>query len=221
MRAQQYCGKGSKSTITGSRCLSFGNCASVNPLGLSSRSLVSCGRIYTFRRRYGALNISFIYEVTPDTPFYPQGYMCADTPYEQPTGVHSFPFIYAYPEVKRSALSTSLVHRYIFASLHILFYPFSDFHPSPIKQPKDHLPNIISIIQGSRAKLSDYRAGPVHFFDRKIGYTYYLLRVDSHVYMLVIYLDRHVNRDTTTIEFMDAVAGGLRGTEVFKDMRIE
>ncbi|RUS22081.1 hypothetical protein BC937DRAFT_90495 [Endogone sp. FLAS-F59071] len=144
------------------------------------------GQIYTFRRRFGALSISFIYEVTPDTPFYPQGYMCADTPYEQPTGVHSFPFIYAYPE-----------------------------------QPKDHLPNIISIIQGSRAKLSEYRAGPVHFFDRKIGYTYYLLRVDSHVYMLVIYLDRHINRDTTTIEFMDAVAGGLRGTEVFKDMRME
>ncbi|RUP14542.1 hypothetical protein BC936DRAFT_139657 [Jimgerdemannia flammicorona] len=140
-------------------------------------------QIVAFRRRHNAFSISFIYEVTTDTPFYPQGYMCADTPYEQPTGVHSFPFIYAFPN-----------------------------------QPKDHLPNTISIIQGSRIKLLDQRAGPVHFFDHKIGYTYYLLRIDSHVHMLVIYLDRHANRDTATVEFMEAVAAGLRGTEVFKDM---
>lgn len=84
--------------------------------------------------------------------------------------------------------------------------------------PKEHLPNIISIIQGSRNKLNDPKAGPVYFYDNKITSTYYLSRVDDRVVLIVIYLERHVHREAATTEFMTNMVISLRGTSVIGDL---
>ncbi|CAM0138407.1 hypothetical protein VKS41_002958 [Umbelopsis sp. WA50703] len=141
-------------------------------------------QICSFRKRYGALSIAFTYEVSPDIPFHPQGYVCADTPYEAPQGIHSFPFIYYYPKP-----------------------------PS-----REHLPNIITMIQDYTNKLNDVKAGPIFFFDTKLASTYYLMRVDPHVVMVIIYLDHHVHRDQVTIDFMESLVKSLRGSQVVSDL---
>ncbi|KAI9494717.1 hypothetical protein BDB00DRAFT_816768 [Zychaea mexicana] len=142
-------------------------------------------QICTFRKRFGAHCVGLIYEVTSAVPFHPQGYVLADTPYEAPQGIHSFPFIYCQPN----------------------------------QAPKEHMPNIISIIQGSRNKLSDPKSDPVYFYDSKIGSTYYLAQVDEHVVLVVIYLERQVpQREPTTLDFMASMVRSLRGTSVIADL---
>ncbi|KAI7871749.1 hypothetical protein BDF14DRAFT_1758571 [Spinellus fusiger] len=140
-------------------------------------------QICTFSRRSNAFSISLVYEVT-STPFYPQGYVCSDTPYEAPQGIHSFPFIYCYPK----------------------------------QPPKDHLPNIISIIQGCHQKLNDPKGSPVYFYDNKITSTYYFMRVDEHVVFVIIYLDRHLHAEPPTSDFMVSVVSSLRGSAVIAEL---
>ncbi|KAL0086775.1 hypothetical protein F4703DRAFT_1848566 [Phycomyces blakesleeanus] len=140
-------------------------------------------QICTFRRRFNAFSISLVYEVT-STPFHPQGYVCAGTPYEPPQGIHSFPFIYCHPK----------------------------------QAPKDHLPNIISIIQGCRHKLGDPKGSPVYFFDNRISSTYYFMRVDEHVVLVIIYLDKHLHREPTTSDFMTSLVTSLRGSSVIGEL---
>ncbi|KAI8885595.1 hypothetical protein K501DRAFT_245533, partial [Backusella circina FSU 941] len=140
--------------------------------------------ISTFKKRFGPHSIGLVYEVTNGIPFHPHGYVCPDSTYEAPQGIHSFPFIYCYPK----------------------------------EAPNKHLPSIISIIQGSKHKLNDPKAGPVYFFDNTVGSTYYLMRVDEHVVLVIIYLDRHVHREITTIEFMNQMVTLLRGSTVIEEL---
>ncbi|KAI7901572.1 uncharacterized protein BX663DRAFT_513327 [Cokeromyces recurvatus] len=147
-------------------------------------------QIATFKRKFGAYSISLVYEVTNDTPFYPQGYVCSSesTPYEPPQGIHSFPFIFCYPKDEI---------------------------------PTKHLPNIISIIQqGSKHHklLSDPKSGPIHFFDNTVGSNYYLMRIDKHTVMVIIYLDKHSHREPSTIEFMTNIVTSLRGSIVIEEL---
>ncbi|KAI9363751.1 hypothetical protein BD770DRAFT_380362 [Pilaira anomala] len=143
-------------------------------------------QITSFIKKHGAHCVGLIYEVTKDTPYYPQGYVScpSTTPYEAPQGIHSFPFIYCHPK----------------------------------EPPNKHLPSIISIIQGSKNKLNDPRIGPVHFFDHTIGSTYYIMRVDHHAVLVIIYLDRHVHREPATVEFMTNIVTSLRGTSVIEEL---
>ncbi|KAI8576586.1 hypothetical protein K450DRAFT_256332 [Umbelopsis ramanniana AG] len=141
-------------------------------------------QICSFRKRYSALSIAFIYEVSPDIPFHPHGYVCSDTSYESPQGVHSFPFIYYYPKP-----------------------------PS-----REHLPNIITMIQSCSPKLNDPKATPLHFFDTKLASTYYLMRVDPRVVMVIIYLDQHAHPEQAAIDFMENLVKSLRGAQVVSDL---
>jgi hypothetical protein len=90
-------------------------------------------------------------------------------------------------------------------------YPRSD-------PPNKHLPSIISIIQGSKHKLNDYKAGPVHFFDNTISSTYYMMRIDNHAVLVIIYLDKHVHREPATVEFMTNIVTALRGSTVIEEL---
>ncbi|KAI8371628.1 uncharacterized protein BYT42DRAFT_622723 [Radiomyces spectabilis] len=95
-------------------------------------------------------------------------------------------------------------------------FPFIFCHPN--QAPKDHLPNIISIVQVSRTRLNDPKSGPIYFFDNKIGSAYYLMRVDEHAVLVIIYLDRHAHREPTTAEFMTNIVTSLRGASVIADL---
>jgi hypothetical protein len=74
------------------------------------------------------------------------------------------------------------------------------------------------MIQGCSPKLNDPKAAPIFFFDTKLASTYYLMRVDPHVVMVIIYLDHHVHRDQVTIDFMESLVKSLRGAQVVSDL---
>ncbi|KAF8974965.1 hypothetical protein BGZ46_009541 [Entomortierella lignicola] len=143
------------------------------------------GMIRTFRKKAGAHNITFVYEISRDVKFSRSGFVSASAPYESPTGLNSFPCIYSYP-------------------------------PDP---PKDHWPNIISIMQGSVNILRQFRSQ--YFYDRKIGCTYYVARVDQHVSIVIIYLDKHPQPDTGAMDFLQLLASKLRHTETLTSLRTE
>ncbi|KAG0301519.1 hypothetical protein BGZ98_008284, partial [Dissophora globulifera] len=85
--------------------------------------------------------------------------------------------------------------------------------------PRDHWPNIISIMQGSVNILRQFRSQ--YFYDRKIGCTYYVARVDEHVSIVIIYLDKHPQPDTGAMDFLQLLAGKLRHSEVLSALRVE
>ncbi|KAF9997742.1 hypothetical protein BGZ79_008547 [Entomortierella chlamydospora] len=89
----------------------------------------------------------------------------------------------------------------------------------PPDPPKDHWPNIISIMQGSENILRQFRSQ--YFYDRKIGCTYYVARLDQHVSVVIIYLDKHPQPDTGAMDFLQLLSSKLRHTEALTSMRVE
>ncbi|KAI9303799.1 hypothetical protein BJ944DRAFT_164794 [Cunninghamella echinulata] len=88
----------------------------------------------------------------------------------------------------------------------------------PSQPPNDHLPNIISIIQGSQNKLNDPKGMPFHFFDNMLTSTYYLARVDEHTILVIIYQDKHTQKESGTITFMTNLVSLLRGSAVIAEL---
>ena len=95
-------------------------------------------------------------------------------------------------------------------------FPFLFCHPK--EPPNKHLPNIISIIQNGRDQLNDFKTGPIHFFDTTIASTYYMMRIDVHTVLVIIYSDKHHHREPTTIDFITKIVTSLRGTIVIEDL---
>ncbi|KAG0371228.1 hypothetical protein BGX24_001786 [Mortierella sp. AD032] len=90
----------------------------------------------------------------------------------------------------------------------------SGYPPEP---PRDHWPNIISIMQGSVSILRQFRSQ--YFYDRKIGCTYYVARADQHVSIVIIYLDKHPLPDTVAMDFLQLLSSKLRHTDVLTALR--
>ncbi|KAI8078673.1 uncharacterized protein BX664DRAFT_342463 [Halteromyces radiatus] len=88
----------------------------------------------------------------------------------------------------------------------------------PPQPPTNHLPNIISIIQGSQTKLNDSKTGPTHFFDNMLASTYYLMRVDEHGVFVIVYQEKHQQKEPTTISFMSNMVSLLRGSSVISEL---
>ncbi|KAI8987183.1 hypothetical protein BDB01DRAFT_784917 [Pilobolus umbonatus] len=95
-------------------------------------------------------------------------------------------------------------------------FPFIYCYPKDT--PNKHLPSIISIIQGSKRRLSNPKNEPVYFYDNTIGSTYYLMRVDDHAVFVIIYLEKHNHRDTATVEFITHIVTSLRGSTVIEEL---
>ncbi|KAG0234408.1 hypothetical protein BGW42_006618 [Actinomortierella wolfii] len=133
-------------------------------------------------------------------------------------GVHSVSFVYEItPDVRFSRLG------YLSASAPYTpptgINSFPCIYSYPPDPPRDHWPNIISIIQGSSKILQMYRSQ--YFYDRKIGCTYYVARCDPHVSVVIIYLDKHPQPDSGAMEFLQMLAGKLRHTEALAALRME
>ncbi|KAG9072564.1 hypothetical protein KI688_000335 [Linnemannia hyalina] len=94
---------------------------------------------------------------------------------------------------------------------------FPCIYSYPPEPPKDHWPNIISIMQGSSSILRQFRSQ--YFYDRKIGCTYYVARADQHVSIVIIYLDKHPQPDTGAMDFLQLLASKLRHTDVLTALR--
>ncbi|KAF9327951.1 hypothetical protein BGZ91_001216 [Linnemannia elongata] len=94
---------------------------------------------------------------------------------------------------------------------------FPCIYSYPPEPPRDHWPNIISIMQGSFSILRQFRSQ--YFYDRKIGCTYYVARADQHVSLVIIYLDKHPQPDTGAMDFLQLLASKLRHTDVLTALR--
>lgn len=44
------------------------------------------------------------------------------------------------------------------------------------------------------------------------------MRIDRHAVFVIVYLDKHVNREPTTVEFITNIVTSLRGTTVIEDL---
>lgn len=87
------------------------------------------------------------------------------------------------------------------------------------KQPPyaEHWPNIIGIAQQNAKFLSQFRE-PLTFFDRKVGCTYFLTKVDLSVLMVVIF-QKKKDADTTTKDFLNHVADHIRLFKLFEELQ--
>ncbi|KAG0223821.1 hypothetical protein B0O80DRAFT_496757 [Mortierella sp. GBAus27b] len=138
--------------------------------------------------------------------------------FRRKAGAHSISFVYEVPPDIRFSTSG-------FVSANAPYEPptglnsFPCIYSYPPDPPRDHWPNIISIMQGSVSILRQFRSQ--YFYDRKIGCTYYVARADHHVSIVIIYLDKHPQPDTGAMEFLQLLAGKLRHTEVLSAMRPE
>ncbi|KAF9427054.1 hypothetical protein BGZ94_005547 [Podila epigama] len=138
--------------------------------------------------------------------------------FRKKSGARSISFVYEIsPDVRFSTTGFISANAPYEAATGLNSFPcIYSYPPDP---PKDHWPNIISIMQGSVAILKQFRSQ--YFYDRKIGCTYYVARIDRHVSIVIIYLDKHPSPDNTAMEFLQLLAGKLRHTDVLTSLRTE
>ncbi|KAF9930465.1 hypothetical protein FBU30_000434 [Linnemannia zychae] len=136
--------------------------------------------------------------------------------FRKKAGAHSISLVY---EISRDVrFSTSG-----FVSANAPYEPptglnsFPCIYSYPPEPPRDHWPNIISIMQGSINILRQFRSQ--YFYDRKIGCTYYVARADQYVSIVIIYLDKHPQPDAGAMDFLQLLAGKLRHTDVLSALR--
>ncbi|KAF9569981.1 hypothetical protein EC968_002382 [Mortierella alpina] len=138
--------------------------------------------------------------------------------FRKKAGAHSISFVYEIsPDVRFSTTGFISANAPYESPAGLNSFPC--IYSYPPEPPRDHWPNIISIMQGSVTILRQYRSQ--YFYDRKIGCTYYVARVDAHVSIVIIYLDKHPQPDTGAMDFLQLLAGKLRHTDVLLSMRQE
>ncbi|KAG9286772.1 hypothetical protein G9A89_012322 [Geosiphon pyriformis] len=98
---------------------------------------------------------------------------------------------------------------------------FPCIYSYPKEQPLEHWPNIISIMQGQDPiKCTPFhRSTPIYFCDKGVGSTYYMIRVDAHVGLVIIYTEKHTHSDAATSEFIMSMANRLSGVEVLQNLQ--
>ncbi|KAG0025356.1 hypothetical protein BGZ82_010067, partial [Podila clonocystis] len=126
--------------------------------------------------------------------------------FRKKAGARSISFVYEIsPDVRFSTTGFISANAPYEAATGLNSFPcIYSYPPDP---PKDHWPNIISIMQGSVSLLRQFRSQ--YFYDRKIGCTYYVARIDRHVSIVIIYLDKHPTPDSSAMEFLQLLAAGV------------
>ncbi|CAG8608192.1 11131_t:CDS:2 [Paraglomus occultum] len=144
------------------------------------------GEITNFRKTSNALCVALVYEITDDVPFYPYGYICDG---EQPAIIESdidrFRCIYSYP---KDQISHS-------------------------KDDKLWSSMVSKLLQADRKPtVSPQRPTPIHETDKELKTTFYYLRIDSRVRLVVVHSSVHTSPDAQTIEFMTLIGTRLSNT---------
>ncbi|KAJ9060776.1 hypothetical protein DSO57_1027257 [Entomophthora muscae] len=63
-----------------------------------------------------------------------------------------------------------------------------------------------------------YLPTPTQFYDRKVGATYYLSRIDPRITLAVVFLDKHSTRDTVALDFVKDLTDHLRLTHITQQL---
>jgi hypothetical protein len=82
------------------------------------------------------------------------------------------------------------------------------------------LPNIISIIQDKDPKRETpfSRTAPHYFHDTMFGNSYYFIRIDEFVSLVIIFEKQPKHSDSNALEFIMDVANKLSGKEVLESL---
>ncbi|RIA88742.1 hypothetical protein C1645_774142 [Glomus cerebriforme] len=94
---------------------------------------------------------------------------------------------------------------------------FPCIYCSPKEKPENHLPNIISVMQDKDPKKETpfNRNTPIHFFDKTLGYSYYFIRIDEFVSLVIIF---EKQTDNSAPEFIMELANKLSGVEILTSL---
>jgi len=85
----------------------------------------------------------------------------------------------------------------------------------PKEPPRDHWPNIVSIIWDNEKTLSQCKEPYVYFYDSKIHFTYYLSRVEPQISMAILYAEKKKSNEQAIWEFISAMLRALRNRDIF------
>ncbi|GES93233.1 KICSTOR complex protein C12orf66-like [Rhizophagus clarus] len=88
---------------------------------------------------------------------------------------------------------------------------FPCIYCSPKEKPENHLPNIISIIQDKDPKRETpfSRTVPHYFHDTMFGNSYYLIRIDEFVILVIVFEKQPKQSDNNALEFIMDLANKL------------
>ncbi|OUM66359.1 hypothetical protein PIROE2DRAFT_40845, partial [Piromyces sp. E2] len=91
----------------------------------------------------------------------------------------------------------------------------------PNEPPLNHWPNIISIIQSKQKHrhLDETSTVPFFFYDWKISISYYMIKVDPEVIIVLIYECQ--NKDPTIIDFLTKLVACLRNVTLFEQLKVD
>lgn len=85
----------------------------------------------------------------------------------------------------------------------------------PKEPPREHWPNIVSILLDNYGSLAQSKDPYVHFYDNKINFTYYLSRVEPQITMAVLFADKKKSNEQAIWEFILAMLRALRNRDIF------
>ncbi|CAG8594547.1 4064_t:CDS:2 [Diversispora eburnea] len=92
----------------------------------------------------------------------------------------------------------------------------------PEEKPEQHQPNIISIIQDNKnnKRLSPFTTStPGQFYDNKIGRYYYYIRIDDHVWLIIILPPEKHSIPNNAIESIMSLSKRLSGFEILNNLQ--
>jgi len=77
--------------------------------------------------------------------------------------------------------------------------------PKTFEKMQIHMPNIVSLIQDNEASLDQESIkgkGIVYFYDAKINRTFFLLRIEGWIYLVIMFMERRKKNDKLVNEFV-------------------
>lgn len=81
--------------------------------------------------------------------------------------------------------------------------------------PREHWPNIISIILDNQAALVQCKEPFVYFFDARLNFTYFLSHVEPQITMAILFNEKKKPNEQAIWEFVSAMLRALRNRDIF------
>lgn len=78
--------------------------------------------------------------------------------------------------------------------------------------------DIISLIQDNRAEFSKFTLDPIYYFDEAVQSTYFLIKLEPRVYMILLFGDKRKNSDAAICDWIAAMAVNLRNCKIFEKL---
>jgi hypothetical protein len=83
--------------------------------------------------------------------------------------------------------------------------------------PLEHWPNIVSIIQDNEEVLAKSNREPLFYNDPKLKVTYFVDKVEQHISLVVIFIDKKVKKnEQVVLDFYNNMISCLRNYKILE-----